>query len=113
MGWPQVGDLAHQAVLRRKAALFALIQCLEAAVPVVLRAALQWDRYAEGQAVIRGTDGLESRGGEQRESQSIALPLSLGEEAPIGCRWTCPRCLVEVHLPTPALFIPGMTEVKR
>lgn len=63
MGWPQVGDLAHQAVLRRKAALFALIQCSEAAVPVVLRAALQWDRYAEGQAVIRGTDGLGSRWG--------------------------------------------------
>lgn len=49
-------------------------------------------------------------GGEQRESQSIPLPLSLGGEAPICCRWTCPHRLVDVHLPVPGLFILGVTE---
>ena len=50
-------------------------------------------------------------GGEQRESQSIPLPLSLGKEAPICCRWTCPHRLVDVHLPTPGLSILSVTEV--
>lgn len=49
-------------------------------------------------------------GGEQRESQSIPLPLSLGKEAPICCRWTCPHRLVDVHLPMPGLFILGLME---
>lgn len=82
MGWPQVGDLAHQAVLRRKAALFALIQCSEAAVPVVLRAALQWDRYAEGQAVIRGTDGLGSRGGNRGNLRASPCPFPWEKRPP-------------------------------
>lgn len=55
VGQPQAGDPTHWAVLRHKAALFALIraiQCSEAAIPVVLWAALWWDRCAGGHAVF-------------------------------------------------------------
>lgn len=47
MGWPQAGDSAHQAVLRHRAAPFAqitVIQCSEAAIPVVLQEAPWWHR---------------------------------------------------------------------
>lgn len=47
VGWPQAGDPAHQAVLRHKAAPFAqirVIQCLEAAILLVLWAAPCWDQ---------------------------------------------------------------------
>lgn len=115
VGWPQAGDPAHQAVWRHRAAPFAqirVIQCLEIAVPVVLWAAL-WGDQGFGAQCWFGDSNALGRQEEQRESQSIPLPLSLGEEAPICCRWTYPHSLVDVHLSTSGLFILGVTEAMR
>lgn len=89
-----------------------VIQCLEQAIPVVLWAAMVRSGFWGQSAGLEASMPWESRGN-RGESQSIPLPLSLGEETPICCRWTYPHCLGDVHLSTAGLFILGVTKAMR
>lgn len=85
MGWPQAGDPAHQAVLRHKAALSALIraiQCSEAAIPVMLQAALRWDGCARAQAVIWRHRCLGKPGGNRGNLRASPSPFPQEKRPP-------------------------------
>lgn len=116
MGWPQAGDLAHQAVLRTEQLL-----CPDQSDPALggsntccaLGSAVVRSGFWGQRAVLEAAMPWGKQGEHRGECQSIPLPLSLGEETSICCRGTYPHILADVHLSTPGLFILGVTEATR